>query len=127
MPRVMDLHGRSTLHARRYPWRTDTPPLLGSGRVRGALAPAARHRQHPRRFRRPPPAARLPLPRVLAPDLPGHGRSPALPQHHTIAAITDAVAADLDELGVARVHVLGNSIGARVAVERAARGRASSV
>src|SRR5687768_8892939 len=65
--------------------------------------------------------------RVLAPDLPGHGRSAALPHHATIAAITDAVEADLDELGVRSVHVLGNSIGARVALELAARGRARSV
>ena len=65
--------------------------------------------------------------RVLAPDLPGHGRSPALPRRPTIAAITDAVAADLDEIGVGRVHVFGNSIGARVGLELAVRGRASSV
>jgi pimeloyl-ACP methyl ester carboxylesterase len=65
--------------------------------------------------------------RVLAPDLPGHGHSPALPHRPTIAAITDAVTADLDELGVRRVHVLGNSIGARVALELAARARACSV
>jgi pimeloyl-ACP methyl ester carboxylesterase len=65
--------------------------------------------------------------RVLAPDLPGHGRSPALPGRPTIAAIAEAVAADLDELGVGRVHVLGNSIGARVAIELAARQRARSV
>ena len=65
--------------------------------------------------------------RVLAPDLPGHGRSPALAHRPTIAAIADAVEADLDELGWRRVHVLGNSIGARVALELAARGRARSV
>jgi pimeloyl-ACP methyl ester carboxylesterase len=65
--------------------------------------------------------------RVLAPDLPGHGRSGALARRPTVAAIADAVAADLDELGVGRVHVLGNSIGARVALELAARGRARSV
>jgi pimeloyl-ACP methyl ester carboxylesterase len=65
--------------------------------------------------------------RVLAPDLPGHGRSPALPGRPTIAAITDAIIADLDELGVGRVHVLGNSIGARIALELAARDRARSV
>jgi pimeloyl-ACP methyl ester carboxylesterase len=64
---------------------------------------------------------------VLAPDLPGHGRSPALPGRPTIAAIADAVTADLDEVGVGRVHVLGNSIGARVAIELAARRRARSV
>ena len=65
--------------------------------------------------------------RVLAPDLPGHGRSPALARRPTIAAITDTVTADLDELGVGRVHVLGNSIGARVGLELAVRGRARSV
>jgi pimeloyl-ACP methyl ester carboxylesterase len=65
--------------------------------------------------------------RVLAPDLPGHGRSPALPLHPTVAAIADAIVADLDELGVGTVHVLGNSIGARVALELAVRGRARSV
>jgi pimeloyl-ACP methyl ester carboxylesterase len=65
--------------------------------------------------------------RVLAPDLPGHGHSPAPPGRPTIAAITDAVVADLDELGVGRVHVLGNSIGARVALELAVRHRARSV
>ncbi len=65
--------------------------------------------------------------RVLAPDLPGHGASPPLPGRPTIAAITDAVEADLDELRAGRVHVLGNSIGARVALELARRGRARSV
>jgi pimeloyl-ACP methyl ester carboxylesterase len=65
--------------------------------------------------------------RVLAPDLPGHGRSPALARRPTIAAITDAVTADLDELGVGRAHVLGNSIGARVGLELAVRDRARSV
>jgi len=65
--------------------------------------------------------------RVLAPDLPGHGRSPALPGRPTIAAIADAVVADMDEQGLSTVHVLGNSIGARVALELAVRGRARSV
>jgi pimeloyl-ACP methyl ester carboxylesterase len=64
---------------------------------------------------------------TLAPDLPGHGGSPALRERPTITAITDAVEADLDELGVGRVHVLGNSLGARVALELASRGRALSV
>jgi pimeloyl-ACP methyl ester carboxylesterase len=65
--------------------------------------------------------------RVLAPDLPGHGRSPALPGKPTIPAIADAIIADLDELGLGRVHILGDSIGARIALELAARGRARSV
>jgi pimeloyl-ACP methyl ester carboxylesterase len=65
--------------------------------------------------------------RVLAPDLPGHGQSPPLDGRPTITAITDAVEADLDALGHDRVHVLGNSIGARVALELARRHRARSV
>jgi len=64
---------------------------------------------------------------ILAPDLPGHGRSEPLPHRPTIAAITDAVVHDLDALRVPQVHVLGNSIGARVALEMAVRGRARSV
>jgi pimeloyl-ACP methyl ester carboxylesterase len=65
--------------------------------------------------------------RVLAPDLPGHGHSAALPGRPTIAALTDAVAGDLDELRVGRVHVLGNSIGARIGLELAVRRRTRSV
>jgi pimeloyl-ACP methyl ester carboxylesterase len=65
--------------------------------------------------------------RVLAPELPGHGLSNPLPRRATIAAIADAVIADLNEQGVRAAHVLGNSIGARVALELAVRGRARSV
>ena len=65
--------------------------------------------------------------RVLAPDLPGHGRSPALSGRPTISAIADAIVADLDEMSVGQVHVLGNSIGARIALELAKRGRTRSV
>jgi pimeloyl-ACP methyl ester carboxylesterase len=64
---------------------------------------------------------------VLDVDLPGVGRSPALQQRPTVAAITDVVEATLDHEGVGRVHVLGNSLGARVALELARRGRARSV
>jgi len=65
--------------------------------------------------------------RVLAPDLPGHGRSAALKRRPTVAAISDAVLDDLDELGFTGVHVLGNSLGGRVAIELAALHRARSV
>jgi pimeloyl-ACP methyl ester carboxylesterase len=65
--------------------------------------------------------------RVLAPDLPGHGRSPALSGRPTVSAIADAIVADLDEMSVGQVHVLGNSIGARIALELAARDRTRSV
>src|SRR3712207_2917090 len=64
---------------------------------------------------------------VLDVDLPGVGRSPALDERPTVAAITDAVERTLDDQGVGRVHVLGNSLGARVALELAVRGRARSV
>ena len=64
---------------------------------------------------------------VLDMDLPGVGRSSALAERPTVAAITDAVELTLDAQGVAGVHVLGNSLGARVALELAVRGRARSV
>jgi pimeloyl-ACP methyl ester carboxylesterase len=64
---------------------------------------------------------------VLAVDLPGHGDSPLGTWPPTVAALTDAVEADLDARGLQRVHVLGNSLGGRIAIELAARGRARSV
>src|SRR6478672_4230369 len=64
---------------------------------------------------------------VINVDLPGIGRSPDLEQRTTVAAITDAVEHTLDAEGLDRVHVLGNSLGARIALELAIRGRARSV
>ncbi len=64
---------------------------------------------------------------VIDADLPGVGGSPALDVRPTVAAITDAVERTLDAQGVDRVHVLGNSLGGRVALELARRGRARSV
>ena len=64
---------------------------------------------------------------VVALDLPGSGLSPHLRQRPTVAAITDAVEHTLDAEGLGTVHVLGNSLGARVALELARRGRARSV
>ncbi len=64
---------------------------------------------------------------VLAVDLPGSGSSPHLRERPTVAAITDAVERTLDAQGLGAVHVLGNSLGARVALELARRGRARSV
>src|SRR6478672_7358684 len=60
-------------------------------------------------------------------DLPGIGRSPHVEQRPTVAAITDAVEHTLDAEGLGPVHVLGNSLGARIALELAVRGRARSV
>jgi pimeloyl-ACP methyl ester carboxylesterase len=66
---------------------------------------------------------------VIAFDLPGFGRSPTLPSGvmPTAAALADAIEGELDRLGVAQFHVAGYSLGARVALELATRGRALSV
>ena len=66
---------------------------------------------------------------VIAFDLPGFGRSPALPPGvaPTAAALADAVERELDQLGVAQFHVAGYSLGARVALELATRDRTHSV
>ncbi len=57
---------------------------------------------------------------VLAPDLPGHGRSAgeALP---SIEALADWIVSVLDTLGIARAAVVGHSMGSLVVLELAAR------
>ncbi|RBY86182.1 alpha/beta fold hydrolase [Blastococcus sp. TF02A-26] len=64
---------------------------------------------------------------VLNVDLPGVGGSPALDGRPTVTALTDVVERTLDAEDVERVHVLGNSLGARLGLELAKRGRARSV
>ncbi|MGY1636711.1 alpha/beta fold hydrolase [Geodermatophilus sp. SYSU D00742] len=64
---------------------------------------------------------------VVNVDLPGIGESAHLEQRPTVAALTDTVEHTLDRLGLGQVHVLGNSLGARIALELAVRGRALSV
>jgi pimeloyl-ACP methyl ester carboxylesterase len=64
---------------------------------------------------------------VLAVDLPGHGESAPVDGRPTVGALTDAVEADLDARGLETVHVFGNSLGGRIALELARRGRARSV
>ena len=56
---------------------------------------------------------------VITVDLPGFGRSPALPSpvRPTPAALAAAVAAALDEADIHDPHVVGNSIGGWVALE----------
>src|SRR5579859_5236122 len=53
---------------------------------------------------------------VLAPDLPGHGRSsgPPLP---TIAAMADWTAALLEAAGAQKAKLVGHSMGSLIAVE----------
>jgi pimeloyl-ACP methyl ester carboxylesterase len=62
---------------------------------------------------------------VLAVDLPGFGDSPPLPAdvEPSPAALAQAVAGLLDELGIERPAVVGNSVGGWVALELAARRR----
>jgi pimeloyl-ACP methyl ester carboxylesterase len=64
---------------------------------------------------------------VLSVDLPGHGKSAPLQVRPTVAALADVLESDLDRLGLNRVHLLGNSLGGRVALELARRHRARSV
>ncbi len=72
-----------------------------------------------------------PLSRVrdtIAIDLPGFGSSPALTDvAPTPAALAAAVGALLDGLGIDSAHIVGNSLGAWVALELARVGRADSV
>jgi pimeloyl-ACP methyl ester carboxylesterase len=57
---------------------------------------------------------------VLAPDLPGHGRSAGVPLT-TIAAMADWIAALIAAAGSAKAWVIGHSMGSLVALETAAR------
>jgi pimeloyl-ACP methyl ester carboxylesterase len=57
---------------------------------------------------------------VLAPDLPGHGRSGGAPLS-SIAALADWTAALIDAAGVRAARLVGHSMGSLVALETAAR------
>lgn len=66
---------------------------------------------------------------VIVVDLPGFGTAPALRRGvpPTAAALADAIEQQLDELGLTTVHLAGYSLGARVGLELASRGRARSM
>jgi len=66
---------------------------------------------------------------VIALDLPGFGESAPLPAGvtPTAAALAAAVATFLDDVGVERPHLAGNSLGGWVALELARLDRAASV
>ena len=57
---------------------------------------------------------------VLAPDLPGHGRSAGAPLS-TIADMADWTSALLDAAGAATARLVGHSMGSLIALETAAR------
>ena len=65
---------------------------------------------------------------VLAPTLPGHAGGARLePGTLSDATLADAVERAMDEAGIGIADVAGNSLGGYVALQLAARGRASSV
>jgi len=66
---------------------------------------------------------------VIALDFPGFGDSAKLPANAlpSAAALADAIEREMDQLGVGDFHVAGYSLGARVSLELATRGRIRSV
>ena len=63
-----------------------------------------------------PLAARF---RLVVPDLPGHGRSHAVPGPYSVEAMAARVAAALDDRGIREAHVMGYSHGGTVAQQLA--------
>ncbi len=66
---------------------------------------------------------------VFAPSLPGHAGAAALPEGFSlsVSAVADLVEAQLDEAGIPKAHLVGNSLGGWMALELGRRGRALSV
>lgn len=64
---------------------------------------------------------------VLAPTLPGHAGGDPLPRPLTGDVLADAVERAMDDAGMERAHIVGNSLGGHVALQLAARGRARTV
>jgi pimeloyl-ACP methyl ester carboxylesterase len=65
---------------------------------------------------------------VLAPTLPGHAGGPRLISDAlSDDTLPDALERRMDEAGFERAHLVGNSLGGFLALQLAARGRASSV
>ncbi len=66
---------------------------------------------------------------VIALDFPGFGGSARLPAdaQPSAVALADAVEREMDQLGIGDFHVAGYSLGARVSLELATRGRIRSV
>jgi pimeloyl-ACP methyl ester carboxylesterase len=57
---------------------------------------------------------------VLAPDLPGHGRSAGAPLT-SVEALADWIIALLDDLGIVQAGLIGHSMGSMIALDAASR------
>ncbi|HSD77813.1 MAG TPA: alpha/beta fold hydrolase, partial [Solirubrobacteraceae bacterium] len=66
-------------------------------------------------------------PDVLAVTLAGHAGGPPIEGEVGDAVLADAVERTMDDAGMRRAHVVGNSLGGSVALQLAARGRADTV
>ena len=64
---------------------------------------------------------------VIAVDLPGFGESTRGLGRRGVTPLVDALEAWLEEQGIERPHFMGNSMGGRISLELAGRGRAASV
>ena len=66
---------------------------------------------------------------VIVPTLHGHAGGPALDSEvaPSVEALVDAMEAELDRLGLQKVHIAGNSLGGWIGIELARRGRAESL
>jgi len=64
---------------------------------------------------------------LFTPALPGHLGGQRLPTTITPTTLVEAVEQAMDEAGIGEAHVVGNSLGGYVALQLAARGRASAV
>src|SRR6516164_8861793 len=66
---------------------------------------------------------------VIVPTLHGHAGGPALDSEAipSVEALVDGIEAELDRLGLDKVHIAGNSLGGWIGIELARRGRARSL
>src|SRR6201993_1282678 len=66
---------------------------------------------------------------VIVPTLHGHAGGPALESEiaPSVEALVDGIEAELDRMGLEKVHVAGNSLGGWIGIELARRGRAQSL
>src|SRR5919204_5898988 len=64
---------------------------------------------------------------VLAPTLAGHAGGPPIEGSLTDQTLVEGVERAMDEAGLERAHLVGNSLGGYVALQLAARGRADTV